>query len=660
LRSCNAAVEASQEEEPDVYASVSVDMPEDYQVVIPKSVTLDGSTKSGTYTVMVSGELSGEEILSITQEKSVTLSQDQKDSVTGTVAQSKTKWSCEDLAETGEGIISASDLSAGEWNGTFEFSISTLEREVFEEAITYTDFTLTADNYYMAGITRSGDVVIPEIFEYDGTYYRTKKIGNSAFKGCTEMESVSIPDSVTSIDNYAFSSCSGLTEIMLSDFISTLGNYVFLNCSGLSSIVIPKSVSNIGYAICMGCNLTSIEVSEENRWYDSRDDCNAIISKNSNSLSQGCSNTIIPEGVTSIGAYAFYGCTDLTALVIPSSVRFIGENTFSYTGLESIVIPDAVTTIGVRAFAYCSNLASVTLPKEIKYVPSWCFNGCINLTEITIPDSVTNISQDSFSGCKSLTSILIPDSVTEIGANAFNSCTNLENVTMSGKLKKIGNGAFGSCKSLVSMELPDTLVSVGSSIFSGCSSLEKVKLSNSMTVLDSYFFANCKSLTSVTIPESVTSIGVQAFMNCSSLTDIIIPDKVTSIGNTAFNGCVNLKTVLLSNSLTAIQTCTFQYCKSLTEITIPNSVKEIGNRAFEGCNGLKTIYIPAEVEKINSYAPSYSFTFSSCPSTIKIYCGASEAQPGWSEYWNNNTIYNKLSVVYGVTLEEYESLYKGK
>jgi hypothetical protein len=254
---CGSTVVEAQE----TYASVCADLPSEYQVTIPKSVTLDGKTKSGTYTVGISGELSEDEILSVTQEKIVSMTRDDGASVSGTIVQNRTKWSSEDLTETGEGIISASDLTAGDWNGTFSFTISTLERETFEETITYNDFTLTANNYYMAGITRSGDVVIPETFEYDGVYYRTVKIGNAAFSDCKELKSVILPDSITTIGYSAFLGCISLKNINIPEGVTTIYQSAFHTCKSLQSIDFPNSLTYLGSYVIYECqSLKSIYI----------------------------------------------------------------------------------------------------------------------------------------------------------------------------------------------------------------------------------------------------------------------------------------------------------------------------------------------------------------------------------------------------------------
>ena len=191
-------------------------------------------------------------------------------------------------------------------------------------------------------------------------------IGAQAFSGCTSLASIEIPASVTSIGNFAFWGCTSLTSIELPASVTSIGAAAFNGCTSLESITIPASVTSIGNSVFARCSsLESISVAAGNTVYDSRHDCNAIIEIETNTLIQGCKNTVIPDGsdgVTSIGDYAFSGCTDLTSIEIPSSVTSIGGSAFvNCSSLTSIEIPASVTDIGDRAFNSCTSLASVII-----------------------------------------------------------------------------------------------------------------------------------------------------------------------------------------------------------------------------------------------------------------------------------------------------------
>ena len=183
-------------------------------------------------------------------------------------------------------------------------------------------------------------------------------IDEKAFYGCSGLTSVNISNSVETIENGVFSGCSGLTSVNIPNSVSSIGSEAFSGCSGLKSITIPNSVSSIGSEAFSGCSgLKYIKVDSENQKYDSRDNCNAIIETATNTLHTGCKNTIIPNSVSSIGDYAFKGCSGLTSITIPNSVSSIGDYAFTNCiYLTSVTIPSSVTSIGKNAFHGCRSL----------------------------------------------------------------------------------------------------------------------------------------------------------------------------------------------------------------------------------------------------------------------------------------------------------------
>ena len=230
----------------------------------------------------------------------------------------------------------------------------------------------------------------------------------------------------------------------------------------------------------------------------------------------GLTSLTIPSSVTSIGNEAFHGCCGLTSLVIPSGVTSIGDEAFhGCCGLTSLVIPSGVTSIGDEAFYGCSGLINLTIPSSVTRIGWSAFEGCSGLTSLVIPSSVTWISGEAFSGCSGLTSLVIPSSVTSIGKSAFSGCSGLTSLTIPSSVTSIGENAFHDCSGLTSLVIPSSVTSIGESAFSGCS-----------------------GLTSLTIPSSVTSIGNYAFEGCSGLTSIYVyPEKTPKLGTDIFSGC---------------------------------------------------------------------------------------------------------------------------
>ena len=400
-------------------------------------------------------------------------------------------------------------------------------------------------------------------------------IGGSAFFGCRSLTSITIPSSVTSIGGNAFQNCSSLTSITIPSGVTSIGSSAFSGCWSLTSITIPSSVTNIGGNSFAECSsLASIKVDSGNTKYDSRNNCNAIIEKPSNTLILGCKNTVIPSSVTSIGSSAFFDCSGLTSITIPSSVTSIGSSAFSgCSGLTSITIPSSVTNIDGNSFAECSSLASIKVDSgNTKYDSRNNCNAIIEKPSNTlilgckntvIPSSVTSIGSSAFFGCSGLTSITIPSGVTGIGSNAFSGCSGLTNITIPSSITSIGGYAFRDCSSLTSITIPSRVTSIGE-----------------------WTFKDCSSLTSITIPSGVTDIGVRAFSGCSSLTSITIPSGVTNIGNYVFQNCSSLTSITIPSGVTYIGQNAFQDCSSLTSITIPSSVTDIGRYAFRNCTSL--------------------------------------------------------------------------
>ena len=378
-------------------------------------------------------------------------------------------------------------------------------------------------------------------------------------------------------------------------------------------------------------------------------------------------SAVIAEGVTSIGRYAFDGCTSLTSVTIPDSVTSIGIVAFrDCKSLTSVTIPDSVTSIGNGAFRGCTSLASVTIPDSVTSIGAWTFCDCISLTNVTIPDSVTSIGDWAFMDCSSLTSVTIPDSVTSIGEQAFAYCTSLTSVSIPDSVTSIGWYAFDGCTSLTSVTIPDSVTSIGGCAFRYCTSLTGIWVAegNSHYSSDASGVLLDKNMTDLiqcpgrffgayTIPDSVASIGAYAFSDCTSLTSVTIPTSVTSIGRSAFDGCTSLTSVTIPDSVTSIDGSAFEKCTSLTSVTIPDSVTSIGVGAFEDCTSLTSVTIPDSVTSIGWSA------FDRCTSLTDVYYAGSEAQ--WKAIsissYGNDDLLNANIHYYSVDPGAYSSIY---
>jgi hypothetical protein len=262
-------------------------------------------------------------------------------------------------------------------------------------------------------------------------------IEEGAFRGCSGLISVTIGNSVATIETKAFAECSGLSSLIIPNSVTFIGRSAFMNCSGLTSLTIPNSVTNIRNNAFSGCGgLEQISVEAGNNQYDSRNNCNAIIETESNTLITGCKNTVIPNSVTSIGESAFSGCVSLTSITIPNSVTRISSNVFTYcSGLKQIAV-----AVGNNQYDSRNNCNAI-----IETESNTLITGCKNTV---IPNSVTSIGNSAFAGCSSLASVAIPNSVTSIGGNAFKDCSGLASLIIPNSVTSISYNAFANCNGL--------------------------------------------------------------------------------------------------------------------------------------------------------------------------------------------------------------------
>ena len=341
-----------------------------------------------------------------------------------------------------------------------------------------------------------------------------------------------------------------------------------------------------------------------------------------------------PEGdsVKSIDQHAFYGCSNLTSIVIPDSVTSIGTVAFfNCSSLTSISIPDSVESIGEAAFLLCSSLNKIVVEKgnpnyhsdknclietnsktlilgcknsvipadgSVINIGNGAFGNCTGLTSIVIPNSVTSIEGSAFGGCSNLTSIVIPDSVTNIGANAFIDCTNF--IVVENDIHYADKWAVGCDTAITEVVWQEGTIGIANTTFHRCNNLTSIVIPDSIKYIGNSAFKYCSSLSSVDIGDSVTSIGDGAFEGCYSLTSIVIPDSIKYIGNSAFKYCSSLSSVDIGDSVTSIGDGAFEGCYSLTSIVVPNSVTSIGELSFSECPSLTDIYFTGTEDEWNA------------------------------------------------------------
>ena len=332
---------------------------------------------------------------------------------------------------------------------------------------------------------------------------------------------------------------------------------------GLSNV--SFRLLNLKYPELVEEEVLSTKVTDEDRAEGVRDEFGVLYSKDGKRLLKEnveLKEYTVRKGTRVICDRAFWNCSSLTSLTLPSSLQSIGGGAFTgCTSLRSVICNKFYKVIGQM-------LLSADGTQVIAY---WGEN-----SEVTIPEGVQSIGNSAFCDfcdCSSLTSLTLPSSLQSIGNFAFRECESLTSLTLPSSLQSIGKEAFYGCNSLTSLTLPSSLQSIGDSAFSCCS-----------------------SLTSLTLPSSLQSIGDSAFSCCSSLTSLTLPSSLQSIGDSAFEYCNSLTSLTLPSSLQSIGDCAFHDCSSLTSLTLPSSLQSIGDSAFCDCSSLTSLYIPTGTE----------------------------------------------------------------
>ncbi len=520
-------------------------------------------------------------------------------------------------------------------------------------------------------------------------------IGENAFRGCTGLPSVFIPSSITVISAGVFRECSNLTSVDLPNGISQIGNNAFYNCSSLTDLVIPDEVpSTIGdYAFCGCSSLTSVTIPSSinsigNYAFSS---CGSLTSVtiNSNAIASASYSELFNmknkfgnqvtrytfgSNITSIGQNAFYDCTGMAELILPSSLSSIGNNAFqNCSGLNWVKISDLNAWYAIDfANAYANPLyyanhfyvntnevVNLTVTSNISEIKDYAFVGYKGLHSVSIGNYVTSIGNSAFENCSGLTSVTIGNSVNTIGDDAFKDCTNLTSVTLnnnaiasadytsSNNLKtifgnQVTNYTFGAivysigkyacygCTGLTSLTFPNTLQTIGLHTFNGCTSLTSVTLPSSVYFIDQSAFQGCSGLNGVVISNLAAWCAIDfgnayanplcyakhLYLNNNEVIYLTIPSSVSEIKDFAFTGSTGLHSVTFHSDVISIGSQAFKNCTHLSALNIPSTMASIGEYAFENCSGMTTLTLPSNMSSISHGV------FYNCTGLAEIHVGA--------------------------------------
>jgi len=521
------------------------------------------------------------------------------------------------------------------------------------------------------------------------------RVEDRAFYGCRSLEIVTLPESVEYLGNGAFEQ-SGLKELNLPIIVDKYGENVFLgspygnnivNIKPLSLEDSPEDTTDSGYerygeyeGICYGVkdhfamvceaneDITEAEIPSiiciENDLYNvSGIDVGAFIA---------CGDSLVSiklsKGLTSIGPFAFYGCSSLSSVSLPEGLTSIGERAFeSCVSLYSISLPENLSSIGVYAFLGCSNLSSVNLPEGLTSISPYAFARCSSLSSVSLPESLKFIGNEIFSECDNLRNLQLPSSLehlSPISLNVFSEeditrtkdgCVYVDgylikggdtaNITIEPGTKLIADEAFWGCSNLISINLPEGLGSIGYSAFSGCSSLSSVSLPESLSSIETSAFDSCPNLKDLQLPsklEYLGSISPDVFLEkditrtkdgCiyvdsylikgGDIANIIIEPGTKLIAGDAFDECSNLIRVSLPEGLTSIGDSAFAYCYNLNSINLPESLTSIGAGAFSQCSSLINLNLPEGLTSLGRFGTS---VFQECTDFKEISMSAKQRE----------------------------------
>ena len=376
-----------------------------------------------------------------------------------------------------------------------------------------------------------------------------------------------------------------------------LAHYIPFEDSNVEAVLMSKGVGDgIGITYKDAAKVTTIST-----WFKSNADITSFdelkyftgVTALENFAFYGCSalkSITLPSSISSISSHAFNSCTVLEEVknFENTSIEILQDEIFRGTSLKSIVLPRTVTLINTNAFYGCSSLREIAFPESLTRINGGAFYGCSSLREVVLKEGFTAFSRNNiFQDCTSLLYVKLPSTLkSNLTEGIFRGCTSLLKVEglENSQIPIIQGSAFYDCSALTEIAFPASLTSIENDAFYGCSALTEIAFPASLTSIGNDAFRDCTSLVTASGLgyTQLTSIGNDAFNGCSALTEIAFPASLTSIGNFAFRGCTSLVTAsgLGDTQLTSIGGSAFNGCSALTEIAFPASLTSIGNSAF--------------------------------------------------------------------------------
>ena len=486
------------------------------------------------------------------------------------------------------------------------YNITSSAAPYYTVEVTYYERQYTIDYRIPAypGLTIAN---IPESVTYGNQTYRVTSIGFYAFRECSNLTSITIPNSVTSIGERAFYGCTGLTSVTIPNSVTSIGERAFEGCTSLISVAIGNSVTSMGE-----------NVFYNTPWYNNKPDgvvyINNVLYCYKGKM-PGNTSIVVENGTIGIASAAFRDCTGLTSITIPNSVTSIGERAFcGCTGLTSITIPNSVTWIGESAFEYSQMHKFVCMNPDVEFsgeMPrfSYALDTIIAPARVFDVEESEWLTQPKFLKHAELTNGEMTDNVCRVLNRSYKTLLTLDLKGVSNTT--IADEAFKGCYNLKTLRLPAQLTKVPYMAVADCKSLQEITIPATVEEIDNSAFEDCRSIRSITFegagaPQGAAQyapttgcalwrIGNWAFYNCHELQNLLIPEGVTEIGDAAFYGCVYLQDMVLPGTIETIGDNAFALCSKLQKITVLSTTPPtIEAKTFYDVNRAIPVYVPAE------------------------------------------------------------------
>ncbi len=429
--------------------------------------------------------------------------------------------------------------------------------------------------------------------------------------------------------------------ITISEGITSIGMNAIYEYENLQSVSIPATVNTIEDYAIEGCvSLSEIKVSEKSSYFVVVD--GALLSADKSTLycyAIGRTNEsfTFPNEVQQVNSNAFRNCTSL----------------------KSVVLNDLVWRIDYGAFSGCTSLKEITLTKNVSAVYGSSFEGCTSLESIKVDKENTVYCDIDgvlfeydgktlllYPCARTSAEYTVPETVETIADSAFIYCSNLKKVTLSEGVTEIGYSAFSGCDAITEVVLPQSLLRIQAQAFSGCTKLTNVKLPANLTTLNNSAFKNCSSIAEITLPSSLKSFGTGVFNGCTSLKKVSIPEQITFIPNATFSGCSSLSEVVLSENVSKVDSLAFRNCSSLVKAYFYSETTVISSSAFNGCAALTIVgYTNSSAE---TFANTYNFKFERLRKRIDYGTfGSADSPLSWTYYDDNELVIEGFGAMSG-------------